>query len=194
MHPDGRALMMRKLTALAATALATLAASAAMGSGNDAEAYTQYGAKNPSMLGKAVYYKAAGSSNFWQSTINVAGPTVYRSRTYAGTQTVRVTRYIYKTSPTNWGELYNGWSLADSRTTSAPIRPGYRRTFSSWNFQANPFFNYRVVLKVSYYTAAGRFLSSILTDYNHTGDYQCDTDNCSVLAGRDGRASMLLMY
>jgi hypothetical protein len=185
---------MRKLTALGATALVTVAASAMIGSGNDARASTQYGAKNYHLLGKANYYKVAGSSNFWQSTINVPGPTVYRSRAYSGIQKVVVTRYIYKTYPTNWGELYNTWSLADSRTTSAPIRPGYRRTFSSWTFQANPFFNYRVVLKVSYYTAAGRFLASIFTDYNHTTDYQCDTDHCSVLAGRDGRASMLLMY
>ena len=42
--------------------------------------------------------------------------------------------------------------------------------------------------------SAGRFLSSIYTAYNSTGDYQCNTGNCSVIAGRDGRASMLLIY
>ena len=58
----------------------------------------------------------------------------------------------------------------------------------------DPFFNYRVVYKVAYYGADGSFLSSISTDYRHTGDYQCNGGNCSVLAGRDGRASLLLTY
>ena len=182
-----------KKAVLGAAACAACVLAAPLGQ-DDAQALTQYGAKNSSQLGTAVYYKVAGSSNFNRSTLNVQGPTVRRSRAYGGTQRVFVSRFIYRTNPTNWGELYNTWSLAASRRTSATIRPGYKRSFSSWDFDANPFSNYRVVLKVSYYTSGGRFLSSIYTGYNHTGDYQCNTGNCSVIAGRDGRASILLTY
>ena len=172
----------------------TLAMSAALATDNEAQAYKQYGAKNYSKLGTATYYKVAGSSNFYQSTLNVQGPTVRRSSAYGGTQKVVVTRYIWRTNPTNWGELYNTWQLAGKRTTYKYLAPGTQYSFSSWNFDANPFSNYRVVMKVSYYTAGGRFLSSIYTDYQHTGDYQCNTGNCSVIAGRDGRASIMLTY
>lgn len=187
-------LAVRKWRGLLAAAAVAVATSANLGLATDAHALKQFGAKSYSKLGTATYYKVGGSSNFWKSTIHVPGPTVRQSRAYSGTQKVVVSAFMYMTNPTNWGELYNTWSHVDTRTVSGTIRPGYKRTFSSWDFDANPFSNYRVVMKVSYYTWDGRFLSSIYTDYNLTGDYQCNTDYCSVQAGRDGRASMLLMY
>ena len=185
-----------RLSHRASLALATLAAamSAALVPYDDAQALTQYGARNPSKLGTATYYKVEGASNFYSSSMRIPGPTVWRSKAYGGTQKVVVTRWVYKTSPTNWGELYNTWTLATSKTTVGTIRPGYKLTWRDWNLAVNPDWNYRVVYKVAYYRADGSFLSSIYTDYRHTGDYQCNTGNCSVLAGRDGRASMLLTY
>jgi hypothetical protein len=177
-----------------AVAVLTAAMSAVLFTNNDAQAYTQYGAKNSSKLGTAVYYKASGASNFYGSSMSIPGPEVRRSRAYRGNQQVVVARWVYKTYPTNWGELYNTWTLAASKSTRATLRPGYKRTWTNWNLAVNPYWNYRVVYRVSYYKANGSFLSSIYTDYRHTGDYQCNGGNCSVLAGRDDRASMLLTY
>ena len=176
------------------TSLSVAAIALAMSAGPDAHALTQYDARNPSQLGTAVYYKVQGTSNFYGSSILIPGPEVRRSKAYSGNQKVVVTRLLYKTHPTNWGELYNTWRVVDAKSTSAVLRPGYKRTWSDWNVAADPFFNYRVVYKVAYYRADGGFLSSISTDYRHTGDYQCNGGNCSVLAGRDGRASLLLTY
>jgi hypothetical protein len=180
-------------TSVAVVALAAAMTASAVAN-DDALASTQFGAQNPSRLGTADYYRVQGSSNFYGSTMLIPGPTVRRSRAYSGSQKVVVSRWVYSTYPTNWGELYNTWTLAASKSTSAIISPGYRRTWSNWTVSVNPFSNYRVVYKVSYYRADGSFLSSIYTDYRHTSDYQCNTGNCSVLTGRDGRASMLLTY
>lgn len=181
----------RTSVALAALAAAMTVSAVA---NDDAQASTQFGAKNPSKLGTAAYYKVQGSSNFYGSSMLIPGPEVRRSRAYSGSQKIVVSRWVYKTYPTNWGELYNTWTLAASKSTSAVLAPGYKRTWSNWTLAVNAFWNYRVVYRVSYYRADGSFLSSIYTDYRHTGDYQCDTGNCSVLTGRDGRASMLLTY
>ena len=173
----------------------TVALGAAFVADNDAQAYSQVDARYPSRLGTAVYHTVTGTSNFYASTLTVPGPTVYRSRAYSGTQRIYVTRYILRTNPTNWGELYNTWTRAANPWTTSVLLPrGTKATFRSWNFAANPYSNYRVALRVSYYTSDGRFLSSIVTDYRHTGDYQCNSTNCSVVRGRDGRASMMLMY
>lgn len=188
-------MLVRSRNRSAALAIAlTAAITAGLAAGGPAHAVTQYGAKNYSNLGTATYYKVAGSSNFYGSTLNIQGPTVKRSRAYRGTQKIVVSRYIYRTNPTNWGELYNTWSLADKWTTHSYVQPGYKHSFRSWNFAANPYSNYRVVIKVAYYTSGGRFLASIYSDYSGTGDYQCNTGNCSIIAGRGGRASMLLTY
>jgi hypothetical protein len=179
-------------------ALGALAASLALalGLGETAHALKQYGAKNYSWLGTGTYYKVGGASNFYGSALGIPGPFITRSRAYGGTQKVVVTRYLYRTNPTNWGELYNTWSLAaPARSTYKLLPRGSRGTrFATWNFAANPYSQYRVVMKVAFYTADGRFLSSIFTDYNGTGDYQCQSDHCSVARGRDGRASIMLMY
>ncbi len=181
-------------TAVFRRATLAVAAFAVAVSAGDAQALTQYDAKNPSKLGTAVYYTVEGTSNFYGSSIRLPGPEVRRSKAYSGNQTVVVTRRLYKTHPTNWGELYNNWRQVAKKSTSAVLRPGYKRTWSDWNVAADPFFNYRVDYTVSYYRADGSFLSSISTDYRHTGDYACNGGNCSVLAGRDGRASLLLTY
>ena len=92
-----------KKAILGAAACAACVLAAPFGQ-DDAQALTQYGAKNPSKLGTAVYYKVAGSSNFYASTLT-PGPTVRRSRAYGGPMKVVVSRFIYRTNPTNWGSL-----------------------------------------------------------------------------------------
>ena len=172
----------------------TIAAFVVAISAGDAQALTQYDARNPSQLGTAVYYTVQGTSSFMNSSILVPGPEVRRSKAYGGNQKVVVTRRLYKTHPTNWGELYNNWRLVATKSTSAVLRPGYKRTWSDWTVAADAFFNYRVTYTVAYYRSDGSFLSSISTDYRHTGDYVCNGGNCTVLTGRDGRASLLLTY
>ena len=172
----------------------TLAAFVVAISAGDAQASTQYDARNSSKLGTAVYYQVQGTSTFMNSSILIPGPEVRRSKAYSGTQKVVVTRRLYKTNPTNWGELYNTWRPVATKSTSGVLRPGYKRTFNDWTVAADAFFNYRVTYTVAYYRADGSFLSSISTDYRHTGDYVCNGGNCSVLMGRDVRASLLLTY
>jgi hypothetical protein len=159
-----------------------------------AHASKQFGAKNFSWLGTAAYYKVGGTSNFYGSTLDLPGPTITPSPAYNGTQKVVVTRYLYQQNPTNWGELLNDWTLTTTRTTHVFLPARRKVTFSTWSVAVNPYSAYRVVYKVAYYTSGGRFLSSIFTDYLHAGDYQCWTDNCSINRGRDGRASIMLLY
>ena len=106
------------------TSLSVAAIALAMSAGPDAHALTQYDARNPSKLGTAVYYNVQGTSNFYGSSILIPGPEVRRSKAYSGTQKVVVTRLLYKTHPTNWGELYNTWRVVDAKSTSAVLRPG----------------------------------------------------------------------
>jgi hypothetical protein len=175
----------------ASLAVAALAAATALGASQDAQAFTQYNAKNPSQLGTAVYYKVEGSSNFLSSSMLIPGPEIRRSSAY-GNRKVVVTRTLYKSYPTIVGRT--AWTVAASKATSAILKPGAKRTWSHWNVAVNAFWNYRVVYKVSYYRTDGSFVGSISTDYRHTGDYQCNTGDCSVQAGPDGRATMLLTY
>jgi len=176
----------------ASLAVAALAAATVLGATHDAQALTQYEAKNRSQLGTAVYYQVQGSSNFLSSSMLIPGPEVRRSRAYGGNQKVVVTRTLYKSYPTLMGPT--PWAVAASKATSAILRPGYKKTWSDWTVPVNAFWNYRVAYKVAYYRADGSFLSSIVTDYRHTGDYQCSTGDCSVQIGPDGRATMLLTY
>jgi hypothetical protein len=178
----------------ASLAVAALAAAmtAGLGANHDAQAFTQYDAKNRSQMGTAVYYQVEGTSNFLNSSMMIPGPEVRRSRTYSGNQKVVVTRTLFKSYPTLVGQT--AWTVAASKSTSAIIKPGYKRTWSNWNVPVNAFWNYRVDYKVSYYRADGSFLGSISTDYRHTGDYKCNTGDCFVQAGPDGKATMLLTY
>ena len=192
----------RRAVPLAASAVATVSLAAVLAlvacfapGVDEAHALEQYGATNFSWLGTGKYYKVGGTSNLYASTLDIPGPAVTRSRAYSGTQKVVVTRYLYRTNPTNWGELYNTWTLATpAKSTYRLLPPGARTTFSNWSFAANTYTQYRVVYKVAYFTAGGRFLSSIFTDYNDVADYHCWSSNCSIERGRDGRASIMLMY
>ena len=172
--------------------LLVLAAWSAPGVEN-AHASRQFGAKNFSWLGTATYFRVGGTSNFYGSTLDIPGPNVTPSP-YGGIQKVYVTRYLYQQNPTNWGELLNDWTLTTTKTTHVFLSPRRQVRFSNWSVAVNPYSAYRVVYKVAYYTSGGRFLSSIFTDYLHAGDYQCWTDNCSIKRGRDGRASIMLLY
>ena len=68
----------------------------------DAQAFTQYDAKNRSQMGTAVYYQVEGSSNFLSSSMMIPGPEVRRARAYGGNQKVVVTRTLLKSFPRSW--------------------------------------------------------------------------------------------
>ena len=115
------------------------------------------------------------------STLQMPGPTVYRSRATTGNQRICVNRVVHKFIASTPGHGPNPWRFQDSRQTCATVAPGYRRTFSTWNMAGQPFVSYKVYFFIRWWTPSGRLIGKSVYDYNDPADYQCLTPKCQAL-------------
>jgi hypothetical protein len=176
----------------AAVAVLAAATTILFGLDSDAQALRNY--KLSGKPGRATYYQVGGwTVPFANHSLQLPGPTVYRSKASRKTQKVYVKRYLLKRIPSSPGEGPNPWRVEATRSTYGYISPRRKRTFKPWNLAAQAYVSYHAIYRVTYYAQAGRRLGRAYVDYNSTGDYHCNTDNCYTLIAVD-RAAITFTY
>ncbi len=120
--------------------------------------------------------QTSGYRDMWGNVVvQTAGPTVYRSPCFSGTQNVRVTHRLYRFQNGGWREDRAVWGDGGQYGINLPVNTSFR--FSSWGPSLLQNTAYTITVFVEWRTSTGQPLGTYAGWFNSQGDYYCQLNN-----------------